>query len=289
MRSKEKYFKLIQKLYRREIRKRNFIGEYEFDNRIKGSENLVIIIAGYQEFLWDSVFRRIEMFTPKDYDVCIVTPGINSEKLRSYSKKHNWSYLYLKEDKLALGQNIVIKLHECARWIYKIDEDIFICNGFFEALKNTYKKVLDDGIYNPGFLAPMLNVNGYSYIPLLKKLRKLEQYEEKFGRAIFETFSAPIRMQASAAIFMWENIFPIDQINKNFMEDKVTYSVCPIRFSIGAIMFTREIWSQMGGFLVGLAGDLGVEEAEFCKYCLDTAQVIVISENVLAGHLGFYT
>ena len=89
-------FGIWNKFYQRKLNKKEeakLKGKYEFIDRSKKSENLCIILAGYKEFLWKEVFERIEKFIPKDFDVCIVSPGMFNEKLVELCEKNSWSYL----------------------------------------------------------------------------------------------------------------------------------------------------------------------------------------------------
>ena len=114
--------RIIERLYKRENLKRRLSKDYEFINRSKGEKKLLLILAGYQEFYWDVLLKRVYKYTENDVDVCIVIPGSqNKEKLKSICEKYNWSYLYSKHDRLGLVQNIAIKLHSKAEYIIKID------------------------------------------------------------------------------------------------------------------------------------------------------------------------
>ena len=85
-----------------------------------------------------------------------------------------------------------------------------------------------------------------------------------------------------------DNIVPsIDELNANFSKSEFEYSVCPIRFSIGAILFTRETWLSMGYFKVAKGPCMGIDEAQFCEYCINTSHAIIVSNNCVVGHLGF--
>ena len=68
-------------------------------------------------------------------------PGLFNEKLNKMCEEKKWSYLSVEENKVTLAQNIAIELHKDAKYIYKLDEDMFITKGFFENLKDTYLKV----------------------------------------------------------------------------------------------------------------------------------------------------
>ena len=53
---KEFKFRVINKIYQNELNKRKFTNRYSFTNRSKNSENLLIIVVGYQPYYWEKVF-----------------------------------------------------------------------------------------------------------------------------------------------------------------------------------------------------------------------------------------
>ena len=102
---------------------------------------MCMILAGYKMFCADVIFDRIKKFVPKDVDVCILSSGKYSEELSELAKKNNWSYLSTKRNNVSLIQNIAIKLHKDAEYIYKLDEDVFVTRNYFKTLFDTMKKL----------------------------------------------------------------------------------------------------------------------------------------------------
>ena len=242
--------------------------------------------------MWEDVFGRIEKYTPKDIDVCIVSSGLYSEKLANIAEKNDWSYLSVKQNKVTLVQNIAINIHPKAKKIYKLDEDIFITENFFTQLEKTYGKMEKEGRYNIGFVAPLLPINGYANVNVLEKTGLIEKFDKRFGKAYHDgDGQAPIIKNPDIAKFMWgeteEKLRDIDKLSKEFSEQEFSYSICSIRFSIGAILFSREIWENMGRFKVGLGTNMGQDEVQLCKYCMIESKAIIISENTVAGHFSY--
>ena len=44
----------------KKLQEGNFAGKYHFYDRSKQKEQMLMILAGYKEFLWDSVFNRVK-------------------------------------------------------------------------------------------------------------------------------------------------------------------------------------------------------------------------------------
>ena len=263
---------------------------YSFDDNRKKSESLLIVLAGYKDNLWDVVLDRIVKFAPSNLDVCVITSGLVVTELKRICNERGWSYLATERNCLTLSQNIAINLHPDAKWIYKIDEDVFLTEGFFSALKKSYALAARETRSEIGMVAPLLNVNGYCYVKILERMGKVSDWEKRFG-ALYYTEGlyqhTAILKDPNAAKFMWQ-LGRLDDLNEKFAAEPQSYSISPYRFSIGAIMFTRDIWLDMGMFNVSVNGsDLGRDEEQLCVYCLLHSKAKIICENSYVGHLAF--
>ena len=265
---------------------------YKFENRCNNYEDVCIILAGYKQFLWNDVFSRIKEYIPNNIDVCVVSAGKYDIELSRICEKNQWSYLSLKENKVTLAQNVAINLFPAAKLIYKLDEDIFITKGFFEQLKETLVKIQKEKKYRPSIVAPLINVNGYCYIKILEKIGILDEFEKKFGNAYYDASPfEPIVRNGEIAKYLWgsenETLRNIDKLSKKFFNEDFSYSVCPIRYSIGAILMPRKTWEDMNMFSVGEGVNLGVDEEELCSYSICQSRPIIVSENILVGHFSY--
>ena len=269
----------------------SFTNKYVFENRSNNNDSLCMILAGYKEFLWDNIFDRINKFSEDNIDICIVSSGLYSEKLSKIAEEYGWSYISTKRNSITQTQNTAIKLFPYAKYIYKLDEDIFVTKNYFKTLKNTYEYVQEEGEYDIGFVAPILPINGYSHVVLLKKLNLIDYYNENFEMVKYAAGDKRmIENNPEVAKFMWgENeIVPhIDDINESLQNSHLSYSAVPIRFSIGAILFHRNLWENMKYFKVRLGIGLGLDERQICTYCMINSKAMIVSENSCVGHLGF--
>lgn len=84
-----KIYKQARKVYRKII-----YGElpkfekpsYFLDNS-RNKETMCFILAGYKQFTWDIIFKRIKKFCPNDIDICIVSSGLFSNNLKIIAEK----------------------------------------------------------------------------------------------------------------------------------------------------------------------------------------------------------
>ncbi len=283
--------KKLEKIYFEDRNVISFARRYKFEDRSKGSDTVCMILSGYKEFTWDIIFDRIKKFSNEEMDICIVSSGLYSEKLSKIAEDNNWSYISTKRNSVTLAQNTVIKLFPNAKWIYKLDEDIFVTKNFFKTLKNTYTEVQENGFYNVGFVAPIIPINGYSHVVLLKKLGLVDYYNTNFEKVKYAAGSERmIESSVDVAKFMWgegEKIPHIDDLDKKLNESDFSYSSSPIRFSIGAILYHRSLWEDMNYFKVDITKGMAVDETQICEYCMSKSKAIVIAENTCVGHLSF--
>ena len=267
--------------------------ENVFIDRRKNSNGLLIILAGYKPYLFEDVFVRVKAFAIKTLDICITSSGLFDETLNNIAAENDWSYLSTAQNNIPLAQNLAIALHENANIIFKMDEDIFVTAGCFETLLKTYSHVQTHGHYNVGFVAPLIPINGYCHVQLLEKLGLLEFYEKIFEPVLYGAQRLRmIEKSPEVAKFFWGEggiIPPIDAMNAAFQMQKMSYSVCSVRFSIGFILFHRSLWTSMGGWEMPMPNrpGLGADESQICRFCVLNSLGMIISENTLVGHLSF--
>ena len=291
-------YRISAKIYDAQSKKRLFAKKYLYDNRQKGFENLLIIVAGFQPYYWDQVFARVnksrETFG-ESIDICVCVPeGIKGSKddLRKRCEKLGWSFLYIHLDLLSQVQNTAIKLHPHAQWIYKIDEDIIMSEDYFCRLKHAYINADSKSFYPIGFMGPLLNINAACAPYFLKTVGAYDEFRAKYGeyRIKFQKEDDLIHKSKELAEFIWEKSVPFDEVAAGiYSKNKGVFVVSPVRYSIGAILFKRDYWEQIGFFKVGILGQMGLEEEQICGFSLVNFKPIFIALDVFAGHLGFYT
>jgi hypothetical protein len=189
---------------------------------------------------------------------------------------------------MTLIQNTAIKAFDKAQYIYKIDEDIFVTKHFFSKLYECYEHCEKYGKYRPSFIGPLIPLNSYGYVRIIEKLSLQEEYEKRFNRLIYGR--DVIHENQEVAKYFWGEDFPkIDELDELFGKDDITYTICPIRYSIGAILFKRETWENMNYFTVNPRGyGAGEDEFQLCGLAMQAERLaIVVSENTVVGHFSY--
>lgn len=269
-------------------------GKYVFENRAQDREKLCIVLAGYKEFLYPAVFGRLKRFAPENMDVCILTSGLYSPKISEICAENHWSYLSTEKNNVCLIQNLAINVHPHADYIFKLDEDMFITENYFDNMMAAYEHAWQ-GHYRPGVIAPLIPLNCYGYVRILEKLNLISMYEHLFERPFYAAGNTwQLEANPEAACFFWGkdgHVPHIDRMNAQFSLQKREERPCAIRFSIGAILFRRELWQQMGYFPVnyylGKGTGMGQDETFLCRYCCLASRPLMVSENIVVGHLSF--
>lgn len=281
-------FNKVKSIYKRH---KNLSKKYVFENRMKNKEKVCFVLAGYKSFSYDSVFKRIKKFIPADIEICILSSGKYCSDLSEIARINDWSYVSTKKNNVSLIQNIAIDLFKNAKYIYKLDEDIFITKGFFETLFKTMKNCEGKGEYKVGFVAPTIPINGFGHLNVLKRFDLVSKYTELFERPIYAAGrDRMVEDDPEVAKFFWgyKNYLPqLDEMNEIFSNDEFRYVACPIRFSIGAILFKREFWNEMGMLDVVSGPGMGLDEEQFCEYAINHSKAIIVSLNSVVGHLSF--
>ena len=268
-------------------RRVGFSGEHAFTDRSRGADGLVMVVAGHKPHLWGHTLPRLERFAGPELDVCIVCPGVRPPELEALAERAGWSFLATEENALALAQNLAVAHHPRARWLHKVDEDIVIGERYFERMLEGYRRVKEDGRHLPGFCAPLLNVNGFSYRLFLEALGLEAAYLERFGELRQAAEGIRAHHDGEAARWLWERSVPFDAVAGRIAARPSGYSAVPHRFSIGAILLERALWEEIGGFLVVPRGGLGHEEEHLCKECLGRSRPAIVLHDVFAGHVSF--
>jgi hypothetical protein len=263
-------------------------GERDFVDRSQGREELLLVLAGYKPYLWPYTLARLERFVPAHVDVCIVSPGVAPPELAELAARNGWSSLRTRRNSLCLAQNLAIAAHPQARYIHKLDEDVVIGAGHLERLRAGYDAVAAEGRFRPGFAAPVLNVNGFSYRPFLEELDLLGEYRERFGEPLqASVLGAPVQTSGEVARWLWEQSIPFDAVAARFAARPFGYTAIPHRFSIGSFVMERDLWEAFGGFAAHPLGDLGRDELQLCRECAERSRVPVMLHDVFAGHWSF--
>ena len=263
-----------------------------FDDRRTGARVVVAMLAGYKQDLWPLVFPRLKAALP-EADVCLISPGLRNEALADICRREGWSYLSTATNDVSLAQNVCFRLHDDAEMIIKLDEDMFVLPNTISDLLAEYKRIKLEGKVNPGFVAPIIPLNGFCYRYLLEMLGLLGEYEARFGTARLATAGLPVHTSPVVARWIWERTSPLESLAVRLQGMKRRELLSPIQFSIGIIAFERSFWEEIGYFAVprhkiaARMSTLGGDEACLCAAAMVYSRPIVVTTAALAGHFAF--
>ena len=265
-----------------------------FDDRRKHHRRLVCVLAGHKPDLWPFVMPRLVRAVPQMSDVCIVTPGIRDcAASRALCRQQGWSYLGTATNDVSLAQNVCFRLHPVSEMIVKVDEDMFLLPDTISTLLDEYEAVSREGVLDPGFVAPMIPLNGFCYGHLLKMLDLTDEFEQRFGRVRLACSGIPLQQDAEVAAWIWQRTAPLAALAERLSGQAGERLLCPIRFSIGAIAFEKSFWNEIRGFPVlrrktmfGVS-TLGGDEAHLCMKAVELSRPMIVTTRAVAGHFSF--
>lgn len=268
----------------------NLKGKSFFVDRRKGKDKLCLLLAGYKEQLWPEVLPRFKRFLPDDVEVCLLSSGKKLKVLDELAEENGWSYLSTKKNNVCLAQNIAIDTFPEARLIWKIDEDMFLTEGVFGKMESAMTRAEERYPVKVGMAVPLININAYGYRRILEHTGALEAFESRFGEArMVSGQKSPIESDIQIARFLWGetgDIPQLDDLNRQrASSDLVT--LCPVRFSIGCVVYRRDFWDMIMHFPVVPGNGIGLDEA----YALGAAQAfsrpLAVAEDSVVGHFGY--
>lgn len=111
---------------------------------------------------------------------------------------------------------------------------------------------------------------------------------DRFGEIKSACMGIKAHHDPAAAEYIWEKSMPFDEVASHIsIVNKDKLSICPHRFSVGAVFFKRKFVTDMDYFAIGESGDLGVEEVQMSDFCSRNSFAIYIAQDCFVGHLGF--
>ena len=271
--------------------KNKYKTKYKVEGNIKGKKQMLYILSGYKPYLWDDVFGRIKEFQTDEMEVCIGSSGKYCEELSQICKKNDWVYVSTSLNNVCVITNVIMRLFNQAEYIFKLDEDIYLPEGYFTDMIAAYDRIEKESPGIIGYTCPVLPLGFYGMHDFLIENNCLDEYEEKFGkhyvggRAANPVFKTPCGIDE----FIWEKMGVFDECAKKYSERPFTYEACATRSGIAAILFKRAFWDEIGGLKnnhsigVGDAGD----EGQITAYCALQSKMMYCVNNILVGHFAF--
>jgi hypothetical protein len=228
-----------------------YIKKEYFINNMKKSEATIMVLIGKYAGVWEVSLKRIHEYSGKLDVVLINAGGFNRELSIKLSRDYGFSYFESYPNNIVASQNYFIAKYLGSEVIIKMDDDVFVTKNTFKNLLRAYHRLKSEGL-DIGFIAPVLNVNNYSYYHFLKTLGLLEEYEKIFGKPlIFEGHAKRnIWQNPDVAKYIWEKSLPLNHVAQIFEDkNKDSIEIIPTRFSIGCILFEKSFLMRFYGYL----------------------------------------
>lgn len=288
--NKAKMFK--RKLIQKEKDRWRYGSKYSVEGDITNKKIMLFVLAGYKEYLWEDVFDRIKQNEIANMEVCIASSGRYCSKLSDICKKNDWVYVSTKLNNMCVLTNIVLKLFPEATYIFKLDEDIYIPQNYFENMISAYDYIeRNEPKFSIGYICPFLPLGFFSMYDYLEKKGCLDEFQSKFGtlRLGGTTINPFFRENKGVDRYIWEKIGVFDDEANSIYSEGFSYTICPTRTGIAAILFKREFWNELGSLKrpkgVGW-GDEG-DESQISAFTAKNFHINFRIDNILVGHFAF--
>lgn len=266
----------------------NRSGRHRLLMRSTGHSRLVVILAGHHTHLWPATLERLHALGD-DADVCLVCPGGNAPAAHQLAARCAWSVLTTRSKRPGLGLSLAVLAHPQAKIIHKLDEDIVLPAHYFRRLEAALERAEQGASdHPPGLIAPLLNVNPFCHVQLVRRLGLEGEWTSHFGPLRSGLLDSPAYHSAEAARFLWRACTPFAAVDARLRQGDPTPLAVPHRFCIGAIAIRREILEGLGLFRRPFIGPiLGGDEDALCHGLATRGLSVLVDPTTLAGHLGF--
>lgn len=287
------YLKQVKRSYlKHKMDRRNYGSKYVIEGEVKNKSQMLFVLAGYKQELWEDVFGRFKEFETPDLEICIASSGKYCPELSAICKKNNWVYISTSLNNVCVITNIILKVFGKAEYIFKLDEDIYIPKDYFKNLKNAYDIIeKENPDYSISYVCPVLPLGFYGMHDFLIKKGCLSEYELKFGKHLRggTPLNPAFRQKCGVDEFIWEKMGNFDECAADYSKEAFSYEIAPLRTGIATILFKRKFWEEFGGLQrpkgIGI-GDNG-DEGQITSYCALNFKASFCVKNILVGHFSF--
>lgn len=272
--------------------KKNYGSKYVIEGEVKNKSQMLFVLAGYKQELWDDVFGRFKAFETPDLEICIASSGKYSPELSAICKKNDWVYVSTTLNNVCVITNIILEIFNKAEYIFKLDEDIYIPKDYFKNMKIAYDIIeKENPDYAISYVCPVLPLGFYGMHDFLLKKKCLPEYEAKFGKHLRggTPLNPAFRKKCGVDEFIWEKIGNFDECAAEYAKDPFSYEIAPLRTGIATILFKRKFWNEFGGLqrYKGIGIGNNGDEGQITSYCALNFRASFCVKNILVGHFSF--
>lgn len=215
----------------------------------------ILLITHDRPYLLERVLNRILKYTDwSKFELWLLENNATTSTkkiIQSFKENHNHINIYSSSiNQISHIQNCIISQLKSDLYI-KLDDDIFVSeswtDGFIGVYERNYSKM--------SFGSVIMPVNGFGWIPFMEIMGFKEEFKSKFPNEelVQDCMDVPIWKNEKIVEYFWNKSLDIDETARIFKE-KQNHSfkdlICSHRFSIGAIIFSHNVWQKMGGWKV---------------------------------------
>jgi len=171
--------------------------------------------------------------------------------IQAYKEKYSLINIYESAvNQIALIQNKIITKLKSDIYI-KLDDDILVSKNWTDGFVGVLNRFGD----TMSFGSVIIPINGFGWLPFIEIMGFKDEFISKFPleKLAQDCMNVPVWNNEKVVEYIWNKTLDIDASTKQFIEkqdSKFQDLLCHHRYSIGAIIFTHDIWVKMGGWKV---------------------------------------
>lgn len=215
----------------------------------------ILLITNDRPYILEKVLTRILSYTDwNKFDLWILenrATAPTKKIIQAFKAKYSHINVYSSfVNQISYIQNCIIRQLRSDIYI-KLDDDIFVSegwtNGFVGVYERNYKKM--------SFGSVIIPVNGFGWLPFMEIMGIIEEFKSKFPdeKLIQDCMNVSIWNNEKVVEYIWNKSLNIDEVSRTFKEkqnNNFQDLICTHRYSIGAIVFSHDVWDKMGGWKI---------------------------------------
>ncbi len=160
---------------------------------------------------------------------------------------------------------------------FKIDEDLFVSNGWVDKLQRVYNAHRDDP--RLALVTPVIPNNAIGFDHLLRRFPALrEEYDRLFGYPLSTECNGPVWFYPQVAEWITRKFLDLDAAGRQLGGASETFAC---RFSINCLVYDYRHWRELGGIP-------DQEEPAWGQWIPDHGKFNVLATDTLVHHYSFF-
>jgi hypothetical protein len=215
----------------------------------------ILLLTHDRPNMLEKVLHRIIKYTDwNDFDLWILNnrPSTSNAKVvRMFKDNYPFINIYTTPyNQVSQIQNEVIRQLKSDIYI-KMDDDILVAENWTTPFIDVYNR----NYRNMSFGSVIIPINGFGWLPFMDVMNITEEFKNHFPKVELKQGCMDVAVWNDKLVneFIWNKCLNVDKTAATFLanqQNNFQDLFCPHRYSIGAIIFSHQVWESMGGWKV---------------------------------------